>query len=137
MSSFYVSTQKVIESADPKDVSRERLYYNLRNLTKPWLTWHTIEEAFSSTRISLQVLAIFRPVQMSYKTRASFTFAHLLVLLSYSIDVYEIIIRSNCQVLTIRGVLHLMDDFSTISDMSDLGKISVNISVKKKMVTKQ
>ena len=82
------------------------------------LTWHFVEESLSSTRVGLQVFAVFRPVKMCDKTRATLTFPNLLVPLSHGINIDEVVVGAHCQVLPIRRILHLMEHFFAVFDAS-------------------
>lgn len=60
---------------------------------------------------------------MGDKTRASLTLADFLVPLDNRVHVYEIVVRSYGEILTVWRVLHLMKDFLAVFNVRNFRKV--------------
>ena len=82
------------------------------------LTWNFVEEPFSCSRVSLNVMAVCRPVKVGYKTGAPPAVADVTVVILDAVNVNKIVIRADGQVLSIWGVFHLVKNFFPVLNTS-------------------
>lgn len=88
------------------------------------LTWHLVVQPFRGTGIGLDVSAVHRPVQVSDEAGATRTATQVLVALRDRVDVNKIVVRADCQVVSVRGILHLMKDLFAVLDVNHLRQVS-------------
>lgn len=83
-------------------------------------TWHLVEEPLSSTIVSLQELAVHRPVNVGDETGGFVALPNFFVSLGDSIDVHGPIVGAHSQVGAVRGKLHLVDHLLAVLDVNHL-----------------
>lgn len=89
-----------------------------------WLTRHPVEEPPAAAVIGLQDLAVRGPVHVCDEAAGADALAHFLVPLHHTINVHWIIIRTNCQVGPIGGILQLVDRLFPVFDVDHLCHVS-------------
>ena len=105
---------------------RPQNFYGLLWQHQCSLTWHLVVQPLGGTGVCLDVSAVHRPVQVGDEAGATRAATQVFVALGNRVDVNEIVVGSHCEVVPIRGVLHLMEDLLAVLDMGNLRQISAH-----------
>lgn len=91
--------------------------------TKGIVTGHPVEEPLASAVVGLQEATVHRPVQVGDERRRTAALTNLLVALCNSINVYQTIVGSYRQEVSIWRKLELMDYLFPVFDVNHLRHI--------------
>lgn len=89
------------------------------------LTWHPVEDSFSSSVIALQESTVHRPVQVSYEAGGFVAFSNFFISLGHGIDVHKPIVGAHGQIRAVGRKLELMNDLLSVLDVDHLRHVSI------------
>ncbi len=84
------------------------------------LTWHPVEESFSSSIVGLQEAAVHGPVQVCYEAGGLVALSHFLIALGHSVDVHKPVVGAHGQIRAIGWELELVNDLLPVLDVDHL-----------------